>query len=73
MTWWTTAFTPDDDLTRASPNRTPEGLDWAHVAAREGNLESVSLTAITTAMRGYHWHPKDNPVTLGARSPMFVH
>ncbi len=43
------------------------------MAAREGNLESVSLTAITTAMRGYPWQPKDNPVTLGARFPMFMH
>lgn len=69
LTWWTSAVTPDDDLESTSPTHTREGLDWAHVGSRVGNLETVTVTAIATAMHDFPRHPKYRPVCLRATFP----
>lgn len=72
LTWTTSAITGSDDLSSEYADTGRPGIDWDFVLGRGEPLRSVTLGATTTAMKGYHWHPKWLPVTVAAAMPVSV-
>lgn len=72
LTWTTSAIVGSDDLSSEYSDTGRSGIDWDFALGRGEPLRSVAVGATTTAMQGYHWHPKWAPVRVGARMPISV-